>query len=195
MPKFKHILKLAVLAFFAILAVSCENPLEDRVNDLEAEQARQQELLDSLYEAQQNYIDSLYAYQQEIIENFLATVPNSEFTDVEVFSGVCPSSWTDLDLSGVTGESKSLVILKVERLSSESDKLVFRPNGETTDWLSDSDAYYSGTTSALSVIDLGLAEAGLAMVYTDDMGLVELRTSNIQTLEAAITVMFYFHNN
>lgn len=52
--------------------------------------------------------------------------------ETEVFSGTSPTSWTDLNLSGVVGANAALVILK-EFGSGYGQPCGFRRNGDTDD--------------------------------------------------------------
>ena len=211
--------------------ISCENPLEGRVNDLEEQleqqkedQIKQQATLDSLFlvirdqnsiinsmiisrqriidslssefnqtfdslnsdqkakidsliNNQNNAIDSMYAFQQNLIESIIVNQVNSEFLQSEVFNGVCPQEWTDLDVSSFVGREKTLLIFRVDRLSEESNFVAFRPNGETVDWLSEDSVFVGGQTTSLSVLHLGLAKSGLIMILSDDNGIVEFRAN------------------
>ena len=222
---------------FSVSFLSCENPLENRVNELEKkleqqEQDRtklearmdslvlviqdqnavinstlinrqrvidslttlfnhsldslnfeQQEMIDSLIAEQNSIIDSMYSYQQEMIEGILESQVKSEFVETEVFNGVCPQNWTDIDVSSIVGKKKTLLIFRADRLSDDSTPIVFRPNGETVDWFSEDPTYYEGRTSSLSIISLGYASSVLGMVYTDENGIVEMRANRSDKYE------------
>jgi len=53
-----------------------------------------------------------------------------------VFSGNCPSTWTDRDLSSVVGARRALVFLRVRNNAGFDKKYRFRPNGETCEYSS-----------------------------------------------------------
>ena len=239
----KQIITVVVIFF----AVSCENPLEDRINELEnkleqqeKEQNRQQEILDSLLikvqgqnatinsliasrqrsidslivifnqsldslSSQQNrmidsliaeqnaLIDSLYTSQQSMIEDILASQVNSDFIETEIFNGVCPQTWTDIDVSDFVGKKKTLLIFRIDRLSEKDEYIVFRPNGETADWLSDDPLWIIYGTSSLSVTNLGWAESALIMVNSDDAGIVEMRANIKNTIRVRVSLQFFIN--
>jgi len=57
------------------------------------------------------------------------------YSGAQVFSGNCPSSWTDLDLSSYVGSRRALVFLKVKaNAGTTSKKYKFRPNGDTDEY-------------------------------------------------------------
>lgn len=58
---------------------------------------------------------------------------SSTHSGTQVFTGATPTSWTDLDLSGVIGSSSALVILKAMYDSGTAREMQFRFNGDTED--------------------------------------------------------------
>ena len=86
-----------------------------------------------------------------------------EYVNIEVFSGLSPTAWTDLDLSQWVGTRKVLAYIKVRAVATTSD-VRFREKGETENM------EYEG----VHVIG-GLFEdfSGYVWVLTDTQGVVE----------------------
>lgn len=234
-------MKRIFFTFVLFLFLSCENPLEDRVDDLEKRQVEQEikyqetldslmliiqnqneqiagmivksqkmidslstiyysqldslnsaqrSLIDSLINEQQTAIDSMLANQQSLIENIIKTQPKTEFVDEQLFNTLCPQEWTEIDISHVVGKKKTLLILRVDRVLTNSDYIAFRPNGETKDWLSNNSSWKNGANS-LSIVNLKYAESGLVMVYTDDEGKIEMRTNLDSNVYIIVKLIFY----
>lgn len=93
---------------------------------------------------------------------------NLVVAETEVFNGTSPTSWTDLNLSGVIGSNAALVILKVFCVSA---RVVFRKNGDT-------DEFSTLTQDARGcALAKGSGVAHLVMlVATDANGVVEWTT-------------------
>ena len=236
-------MKSIFFTFVLFLFLSCENPLEDRVDDLEKRQVEQEikyqetldslmliiqnqneqiagiivksqkmidslsnlynsqldslssaqrSLIDSLINEQQTTIDSMLAYQQSLIESIIKTQPKKDFVDEQLFNSLCPQEWTEFDVSHIVGKKKTLLILRVDRVLTNSDYIAFRPNGETKDWLSDSSSWKNGANS-LSIVNLKYAESGLAMVYTDDEGKIEMRANLKSNVYIILKLIFYIN--
>lgn len=242
----KNIIHSIIVLFLLFLISSCENPLEDRVNDLEDElkeqkenNARQQEILDSLiYELniqkteissiaierqrlidslsllygnkldsldfeqkklidslnfeQNNYIDSISVYQQSLIESILESQLSSEILNEEFYSGIIPRSWSAIDLSNKTGKEKTLVILRIDRISTEGNYIVFRPNGDTVDWLT-TDGFLTNSPSSLSIASLASPLSGYILVFTDENGIVEIKGGSGVQMTASIKLTYYLN--
>lgn len=88
----------------------------------------------------------------------------------QVFSGIAPTSWTDLDLSSYVGSNRALVLIKVKGASGSSTH-IFRPNGDTDEYWRCSDLSDMGAQGHKGEC----AEAGLVVVETDATGIVEWR--------------------
>lgn len=96
---------------------------------------------------------------------------NSGFTvtSIEVFNGVAPTEWTDIDISPAVGENYAMAILKIHPLSSNIGLLAyFRQNGDTTDYLFGSDTE--------NMVSLGSSGAGQVIIYTDSIGIIEWKS-------------------
>lgn len=89
----------------------------------------------------------------------------------EVFSGTSPSSYTDLDLSGVVGENVALVILKIYNPRASTQSKGFRANGETEFSRYTYDAAHSNAQAIAT-------DFCMVIVHTDSGGIVEWRDSN-----------------
>lgn len=85
--------------------------------------------------------------------------------DTEVFSGNCPTSWTDLNLSGIIGAQVTMVLLRV---TCATRFTAFRRNGDTHEYLNAST--YPGGTALIG------GRTGVnftALVTTDSGGIIE----------------------
>ena len=119
------------------------------------------------------------------------------FPNSEVFNGVIPSEWTDLDLSSVIGDNKAMVLLKVDLTNwenSQSNYLIIRPKGDINEYLySYNGSWSSATSSSLNV--LGLAtQSQTTIIYTNDDGVIQIKAPNvIDNAPASINVAFFMH--
>jgi len=107
--------------------------------------------------------------------------------ETEVFSGVAPTAWTDLDLSGTIGGKASLVLLKLIGASIDTHAMAMRKNGDT-------DEFYdaAATRPAGCALIVGLNNKGLVLlVATDPAGIIEWRMSNADTV--TVDVMGYIN--
>ncbi len=86
--------------------------------------------------------------------------------ETEVFSGTCPTTWTDLDLSAVVGSKSVKVSLKCYSKSSPM-VVAFRRNGDT-DELHNSFGSNAGTTT--------YERWCIYECFTDPNGVVEWKT-------------------
>ena len=86
----------------------------------------------------------------------------------QIFSGIGPADWTDLDLSSYVGSNHALVLIKVKGASGHSVN-IFRPNGDTDEYWRCSDLSDMGAQGHKGEC----AEAGLIVVETDANGIVE----------------------
>jgi len=95
--------------------------------------------------------------------------------ETEVFNGVAPTTWTDLDLSGTIGAQASLVLLKFTfTVSVTTPTVAFRKNGDIDEF------YYTGASSYASGVALicGMDELHMAvLVATDASGIIEWKAS------------------
>lgn len=87
----------------------------------------------------------------------------------QVFSGIAPSTWTDLDLSAVVGTNYALVILKVS--SNIGDGFSFRQNGDTLD-------IGLGIAGGIGFISVGASGGRQVLMYTDVNGVLEWISQN-----------------
>lgn len=99
----------------------------------------------------------------------------------QVFSGVAPMAFTDLDLSAFVGEKSTLVLLKLETTVGSNENYVCRPKGETEE---NSDA-----TGCAGVKYLDTGDAAYMIVSTDSAGIIEWRT--MTTASCKIWLMGY----
>lgn len=119
------------------------------------------------------------------------------FPNSEVFNGVIPSEWTDLDLSSVIGDNKAMVLLKVDLTNwenSQSNSLIIRPKGDINEYLySYNGSWSSATSSSLNV--LGLAtQSQTTIIYTNDDGIIQIKAPNvIEVAPVSINVAFFMH--
>jgi len=82
-----------------------------------------------------------------------------------VFSGACPSSWTDLNLSSVVGTRRALVFLMVRADAGvTSKKYKFRRNGDTREFS------YGPDWPQCSACTVAIGECGTVWVVTDENG-------------------------
>lgn len=94
----------------------------------------------------------------------------------EVFDGAAPTTFTDLDLSGVVGANLAVVILKVTQSSSASSTVAFRQNG-------DGDNSYPGGDRTMGVGGADIQQSIFAnlVVITDSAGKVEWKAQAADT--------------
>jgi len=90
------------------------------------------------------------------------------YSGAQVFWGMCPTSWTDLDLSSIVGSRRALVFLKVkarEGITSKTYK--FRPDGDTDEY-----SYGSGYSHCSTCV-VAIGECGTVWVMTGSNGKIE----------------------
>lgn len=99
-----------------------------------------------------------------------------------VFSGAAPTSFTDLDLSGIVGVNSATVLLKVVNNSTFSRQFAFRKKGDT-----DTENINNNSSGAnrFNSIPADMS-AGYVMLITDSSGVIQWAasgtTSSIQVL-------------
>lgn len=89
-----------------------------------------------------------------------------------VFSGEMPTSWTDLDLSGIIGTNRCFVFLfvKTDVSNGTTYRVTFRENGETTE------VYHVNGDSGASGGEVMDSSGLYIAVTTDTAGVVEWRS-------------------
>lgn len=102
--------------------------------------------------------------------------------ETQVFSGTIPSSWTDLNLSGIIGSQESIVLLKIKVSSARF--VAFRKNGDTDEFYCASDnpggcAFFRSYSSEHKVV----------VVATDAAGIVEWKSTGATT--ATVDIIAY----
>jgi len=95
-------------------------------------------------------------------------------SEVTVYNGAAPTSWTDLDLSGTVGAKSTLVLLKI--CLAATLKIAFRPNGDT-------DSFYNNVTPGdsgygCSHVYTTNSVAAVILVQTDSAGIIEWQASS-----------------
>jgi len=101
-----------------------------------------------------------------------------------VFSGDCPSSWTDLDLSSVVGTRRALVFLMVRADAGvTSKKYKFRRNGDTREFS------YGPDWPQCSACTVAIGECGTVWVVTDENGVIEWMSE--QSHDTTVWVLAY----
>jgi len=103
----------------------------------------------------------------------------------QVFSGDSPSSWTDLDLSGVVGSNSALVMLRIHA-GSDMNAVCVRMNGDTVEYYS---AVADSSAQGVALAHHDSTNAIVLMVVTDTSGVIEWRTEASQT--ATIDIIAY----
>jgi len=99
--------------------------------------------------------------------------------ETEVFNGVSPGAWTDLDLSGTIGGGSAIVLLKsTETGNAGSEEIFVRKNGDTDEFFAPGNPY--STNSAL--VGQNSTYHGSVIVATDSAGIIEWRTRNNRTV-------------
>jgi len=96
--------------------------------------------------------------------------PQVTLVDVQVFSGTSPTTYTDLDLSGVVGANEAIVMLRVYNDINPAT-YYFRENGRTVD--TSPDGVMGGSAGSIEEIYF--------IVKTDSSGIVEWMSSVAQT--------------
>lgn len=108
------------------------------------------------------------------------------FANTDVYNGNAPTSYTDLDLSGVTGAIRSIVMLLVLNNGGGGTNFAFRTNGYTQGvGFNSSSAQGAGASGAT----LEAGYIGYIMVMTDANGVVEWKATDAYS--TVITVLGY----
>lgn len=93
-------------------------------------------------------------------------------TNVQVFSGTAPTSFTDLDLSATVGTASTTVLLWVT--GGTTGNVYFEPKGASGTW----DGCNVGTNSCgTSAIRSGASQTGIVITETNSSGLLQWRSS------------------
>jgi len=133
------------------------------------------------------YIQGLSLIDPIFINNAcLETVTGRfSYSGAQIFSGNCPTSWTDRDLSSYVGSRRALVFLKIKNNAGIDKAYAFRPNGDTDEYTQPADYPHSSKC----VVKPG--ECGTVWVMTDASGVIEWKsgssTSTTMWLLAYIT--------
>lgn len=88
--------------------------------------------------------------------------------ETQVFSGTSPTTWTDLDLSGVIGANPTLVLLKCGH-ATLSNTYAVRKNGDTDEF------YQANYSAGVANGEIGAIHLAL-LVATDSAGIIEWTT-------------------
>lgn len=105
--------------------------------------------------------------------------------DDEVFSGTCPTAWTDLDLSGTIGSNVALCLLKF--VSAASTIMVgVRRNGDTDEFYSEA-IYPSGVAWGMAA---GEGGAVALLAAADSSGKIEWKANDALT-DVTVTLIAY----
>lgn len=83
------------------------------------------------------------------------------YSGAQIFSGTCPSSWTDLDLSSYVENQQALVFIKVKNNAGTPKKYKFRMNGDTDEYS------YGYDWPHCSTCTIAAGECGTVWVITD----------------------------
>ena len=150
---------------------------------------------DSLNTVQNTYIDSLHNAQQITLTTLANSALSAGFVETQVYSGLIPTSWTDLDLSDVIGQFKSLVILKYKMSEDGSSSISTRPNG--------SDFKYYNVNGSINQVSIHLEgesvtdSQGLVLIKTDSLGIIEhiqhYDDSGASSATVLVSVVFYLN--
>lgn len=113
----------------------------------------------------------------------------TSFSTTQVFTGASPTTYTDLDLSGVIGATQKLVLLKIVNNANQSMNVTFRTNGDSSMFAPDGNSgLYGGTAGGGTYGTAGLACT--VIVKTDTAGVVEWKRSGADS--STITVEAYW---
>jgi len=96
----------------------------------------------------------------------LHTTGRFTYSGQQVFSGTCPVSWDDLNLSSYIGSRRALVFLKV-KAETQNGYFKFRPNGDTDEYS------YGADWPQCSQCTIAGGECGTVWVMTDANGVIE----------------------
>lgn len=94
------------------------------------------------------------------------------YSGTQVFSGTSPTSWTDLDVSAVTGAKTSLVVLGINK-GAQSGNVAVRRNGDT-------DEYYDSSMQGAACGVVTTNDYIVVICFTDDAGVIEWRTEGAE---------------
>lgn len=103
------------------------------------------------------------------------------FPETSVYDTDAPDSYTDLDLSGVVGARKCIVLIKLLNKDAVSAVWYFRQNGETA-------VFYSGVSAHASA--LAQNQIMYKCVVTDASGIVEWMCNN-SNIATQVWVMWF----
>lgn len=105
----------------------------------------------------------------------------TNFADTSVFSGSAPSTYTDLDLSAVTGATQRMAYLRVDG-GAAGGHFVFRENGTTTDQDDGSGAMISISRTG----NVASGESAFVLVKTDSAGVIEWFNASTPTCTVSV---------
>ncbi len=124
-------------------------------------------------------ISSNWAFDHVANANIHHPEAHSHLTVVgtQVFSGLSPTAWTDLTLSGVVGSNAALVLLKIKAVLTGRD-IAVRKNGDTDEaWV------LNATEAAGAALFKSMANVHhVVIAVTDSVGVIEWRTSPTTTM-------------
>jgi len=113
-----------------------------------------------------NYVDGLSGGEGASVGN----------TKTQVWTATnCPTSWTDIDLSGIVGSNSALVHISFQSTAGDMNSISLRANGDTTEY-HEKTAEVSAYGIAVGHHDSGGTATGGAVVlstFTDNNGIVE----------------------
>ena len=168
--------------------LTMQSYIDSLINEGELTDSLLQVYTDSLNTVQNAYIDSLHNAQQTTLTALANSALSAGFVETEVFSGVVPNSWTDLDLSSVVDSKTSLVLLKYNYNSGDNHGYIsVRTNGSS----------YSNTGhSGINTIYLQTVNypSAFVMVLTDSNGVIESACIN-DDLNVTASIVFYLNQN
>lgn len=113
----------------------------------------------------------LFSCKKEDPEIILISESALTVETTEVFSGLSPLTWTELDLSEAVGKNYAWVTIKLNNQSSADGMIaLFRQRGDSTEYVMGSDTN--------NMVLVGANGSGQALVHTDELGVIEWRTNN-----------------
>ena len=95
------------------------------------------------------------------------------YDGTKVYSANSPTSWTELDLSGIVGANRALVYLRVDNMNTSDIWYCFRTKGLGRDI-----AYHDGYSSACCASYVDNGNTDYFLVETDDTGKIEWKTDD-----------------
>lgn len=92
----------------------------------------------------------------------------------QVFSGISPTTWTNMDLSSYVGAKRALIFLKIKG-GTNSNAYYFRTKGDIEE-VGYSEGYYTGFGGGTTVTQITQDRISYLLVETDNSGIIDWKS-------------------